>query len=324
MPNVYYPHINPKSKSSPSQNQGYAAPLDLMAHQLTTNFNNLFPKQSGLLQPSAHRHQPTIHIHPHFQAHRHTPQHPHLQPLPLSTNYTQTATVNHEISFPLYPIHQPKNHRFAIPNPTLLKRKRAFSKRSKTGCLTCRERRIKCDECRPMCKNCEKSKRSCNFPSLEQLKKKKQHIKRTKLPRKKEKSTSIRAILDRKSETSFVESPHSDIASINTNSNANANANANAKANTNSGVNRNISNNPLSIIQPSYQALKPQKNLVDNRFILPLVSPYVSIPKLPPITNTHPTAQYQIYQSANTPSFKNLANRHVFDKSISVDRNIYH
>lgn len=34
-------------------------------------------------------------------------------------------------------------------------------KRTKSGCLTCRKRRIKCGEERPICKNCIKSKRHC-------------------------------------------------------------------------------------------------------------------------------------------------------------------
>ncbi|KAF5237772.1 hypothetical protein FANTH_10647 [Fusarium anthophilum] len=34
-------------------------------------------------------------------------------------------------------------------------------KRTRTGCLTCRKRRIKCDEGRPICSNCIKSKRHC-------------------------------------------------------------------------------------------------------------------------------------------------------------------
>ncbi|KAK2759507.1 hypothetical protein FQN54_002986 [Arachnomyces sp. PD_36] len=34
-------------------------------------------------------------------------------------------------------------------------------KRTKTGCLTCRRRRIKCGEERPVCQNCIKSKREC-------------------------------------------------------------------------------------------------------------------------------------------------------------------
>lgn len=38
---------------------------------------------------------------------------------------------------------------------------RLSRKRTKTGCLTCRRRRIKCGEERPTCKNCIKSKRIC-------------------------------------------------------------------------------------------------------------------------------------------------------------------
>ncbi|ODQ55436.1 hypothetical protein SAICODRAFT_5383 [Saitoella complicata NRRL Y-17804] len=34
-------------------------------------------------------------------------------------------------------------------------------KRTKTGCMTCRKRRIKCDETKPTCRNCAKSKRAC-------------------------------------------------------------------------------------------------------------------------------------------------------------------
>lgn len=40
------------------------------------------------------------------------------------------------------------------PNPKM-------KKRTKTGCLTCRKRRIKCGEERPTCSNCHKSKRHC-------------------------------------------------------------------------------------------------------------------------------------------------------------------
>ncbi|KAM3513293.1 hypothetical protein MY11210_003069 [Beauveria gryllotalpidicola] len=40
-------------------------------------------------------------------------------------------------------------------------KKPSVRKRTKTGCLTCRKRRIKCDEGRPTCANCIKSKRVC-------------------------------------------------------------------------------------------------------------------------------------------------------------------
>ncbi|KAI5923593.1 hypothetical protein F4810DRAFT_200032 [Camillea tinctor] len=37
----------------------------------------------------------------------------------------------------------------------------AKSKRVRTGCLTCRERHLKCDEGTPICRNCKKSNREC-------------------------------------------------------------------------------------------------------------------------------------------------------------------
>ncbi|PKY05253.1 hypothetical protein P168DRAFT_252527 [Aspergillus campestris IBT 28561] len=39
--------------------------------------------------------------------------------------------------------------------------KKEVKRRTKTGCLTCRKRRIKCDEGHPVCRNCVKSKREC-------------------------------------------------------------------------------------------------------------------------------------------------------------------
>nr|KAK5434704.1 hypothetical protein LTR18_010199 [Exophiala xenobiotica] len=39
--------------------------------------------------------------------------------------------------------------------------KQASKRRTKTGCLTCRKRRIKCGEEKPICRNCIKSKREC-------------------------------------------------------------------------------------------------------------------------------------------------------------------
>lgn len=35
------------------------------------------------------------------------------------------------------------------------------SRRVRTGCLTCRERHLKCDEAAPDCLNCRKSNRRC-------------------------------------------------------------------------------------------------------------------------------------------------------------------
>lgn len=41
--------------------------------------------------------------------------------------------------------------------------------RTKTGCLVCRKRRVKCDEGRPDCGNCVATKRCCTWPVADQL-----------------------------------------------------------------------------------------------------------------------------------------------------------
>ncbi|KAM4055010.1 fungal zn(2)-Cys(6) binuclear cluster domain-containing protein [Hirsutella rhossiliensis] len=55
--------------------------------------------------------------------------------------------------------------RFPLPHdPRILGSrgpKKEIKRRTKTGCLTCRKRRIKCDETHPTCNNCKKSKREC-------------------------------------------------------------------------------------------------------------------------------------------------------------------
>ncbi|KAK4984304.1 hypothetical protein LTR50_006695 [Elasticomyces elasticus] len=58
--------------------------------------------------------------------------------------------------------------RFPIPAQSIDTRqmsggrhKKEIKRRTKTGCLTCRKRRIKCDETHPTCRNCTKSKRDC-------------------------------------------------------------------------------------------------------------------------------------------------------------------
>ena len=46
-------------------------------------------------------------------------------------------------------------------NKALINKRRIIKRRTRTGCLTCRKRRIKCDERKPTCFNCERSKKSC-------------------------------------------------------------------------------------------------------------------------------------------------------------------
>lgn len=313
---VYYPHINPNTKTSSNLNQGCAIPLTMMTHKLATHRNSPSPNQNGFFQHPAQLHQPTSHLYTH--PHHHIQQPTHLQSLPSSTSYIQMANNNQGVSFSLYPIPHQKINSFVTPNAAALKplRKRAFSKRSKTGCLTCRERRIKCDECKPKCKNGEKSKRSCKFPSSEQSKKKKQPIKKTRLSSKKAKSIDNMALSAEESKPSSIEWLPSEIRNINISFNDSAIANSSADSI--------ICGDLLSNNQLSYQAPKPQKNSLDQKVILPPINPYVPMPKLPPMTNTHPSVQYQAHQFATLPQYDSSATHNALNnKSASVDKNMY-
>lgn len=47
------------------------------------------------------------------------------------------------------------------PNHALVNKRCIIKRRTRTGCLTCRKRRIKCDERKPHCFNCERLKKLC-------------------------------------------------------------------------------------------------------------------------------------------------------------------
>ncbi|KAL6709807.1 hypothetical protein ACN47E_000592 [Coniothyrium glycines] len=52
-----------------------------------------------------------------------------------------------------------------VPKPRKPRPSRARGLRTTTGCLTCRRRRVKCDELRPRCATCTKSDRECQYTS---------------------------------------------------------------------------------------------------------------------------------------------------------------
>ncbi|RMY59045.1 hypothetical protein D0863_12066 [Hortaea werneckii] len=77
-----------------------------------------------------------------------------MQPMPMPPN----VAPNGQNGMMRYPIPQvPVDSRTV----TAGRHKKEIKRRTKTGCLTCRKRRIKCDEGQPTCKNCTKSKRDC-------------------------------------------------------------------------------------------------------------------------------------------------------------------
>jgi hypothetical protein len=63
----------------------------------------------------------------------------------ISSEETHRSTISAPAAEPLQSDLHARDH---IIQP---KRKRAFSRRSKTGCITCRSRRKKCDERKPSC-----------------------------------------------------------------------------------------------------------------------------------------------------------------------------
>ncbi|KAJ9143014.1 Transcriptional regulatory protein moc3 [Pleurostoma richardsiae] len=82
---------------------------------------------------------------------------PHGLPVPYYGMPPQPYGIDHPMA------------RFALPpniyDPRVQlsggRHKKEIKRRTKTGCLTCRKRRIKCDETHPTCNNCKKSKREC-------------------------------------------------------------------------------------------------------------------------------------------------------------------
>ncbi|KAF2721947.1 hypothetical protein K431DRAFT_62442 [Polychaeton citri CBS 116435] len=61
-------------------------------------------------------------------------------------------------SMPSHP-QAPRSRRRTAHGPDHIKHRR-----TRSGCYTCRQRRVKCDEARPTCERCKKGKRECNYP----------------------------------------------------------------------------------------------------------------------------------------------------------------
>ena len=69
------------------------------------------------------------------------------------SDYPQTSPDGEDRSMPLYSgQYTPEQRRDGVIQSDPKKRKRNFSNRTKTGCLTCRKRKKKCDENKPECK----------------------------------------------------------------------------------------------------------------------------------------------------------------------------
>ncbi|KAK1149419.1 hypothetical protein N8T08_006642 [Aspergillus melleus] len=95
----------------------------------------------------------------------HIPQAPIGSPMPPMASVGQYMT-GYPTSVGQMGMNQSAQMRYQLPgDPNKMlsggRHKKEVKRRTKTGCLTCRKRRIKCDEGHPVCRNCVKSKREC-------------------------------------------------------------------------------------------------------------------------------------------------------------------
>lgn len=73
--------------------------------------------------------------------------------------YVQHAPYTYHVpQGPMYPVPQ---YGLVMDAPDGHDKRRVIKRRTRTGCLTCRKRRIKCDERKPHCYNCERLKKLC-------------------------------------------------------------------------------------------------------------------------------------------------------------------
>ncbi|KAE8348091.1 hypothetical protein BDV28DRAFT_113466 [Aspergillus coremiiformis] len=95
----------------------------------------------------------------------HVPQAPIGSPMPpmASVGQYMTGYSNNVAQMGMNSNAQMRYQLPGDPNKMLSggRNKKEVKRRTKTGCLTCRKRRIKCDEGHPVCRNCLKSKREC-------------------------------------------------------------------------------------------------------------------------------------------------------------------
>ncbi|KAI6110624.1 hypothetical protein EDD16DRAFT_1728587 [Pisolithus croceorrhizus] len=89
---------------------------------------------------------------------------PILNPMSDSATYQSTPnaynSTTHYLPAPL----TGNVYTGGLPSRTEPQRKRPKYTRSKTGCLTCRVKKIKCDETKPICMRCTHGQRDCTWP----------------------------------------------------------------------------------------------------------------------------------------------------------------
>ncbi|TGZ77554.1 hypothetical protein EX30DRAFT_199319 [Ascodesmis nigricans] len=131
-----------------------------------------FPQTPGPSLPSLRSNFPPTHLPPLTSSHEGSPipgspiplpGGPHPGPGVMYHQYYSVPTAGHPQVAAV--VSNPPPQRYQLPSNDKVmsggRHKKEIKRRTKTGCLTCRKRRIKCDEGHPTCHNCAKSKREC-------------------------------------------------------------------------------------------------------------------------------------------------------------------
>ncbi|RCK64384.1 White-opaque regulator 1 [Candida viswanathii] len=155
------------------------------SHPVSSPYTSAFPQYyyyQPSITPPQHQHQqqqqqqqpppPIPHGEPYY--HPHAPQGmvappppppPQQQPLPQGYYYVspqhQPMVANSQQPPMMANGPVPPPRPMYDENNALINKRRIIKRRTRTGCLTCRKRRIKCDERKPSCFNCERSKKVC-------------------------------------------------------------------------------------------------------------------------------------------------------------------
>ncbi|KAL4867773.1 hypothetical protein BDV12DRAFT_186456 [Aspergillus spectabilis] len=146
------------------------------------------PHQNAPPQHPPQQSPAPVHQQPPHQQPQHAPDmyHNHHSASPPLTNSSMQGQPSHipqaPIGSPMPPMASVSQYMAGYPSPMGMnsggqmhyqlqgdaskmlsnsRHKKEVKRRTKTGCLTCRKRRIKCDEGHPVCRNCVKSKREC-------------------------------------------------------------------------------------------------------------------------------------------------------------------
>ncbi|KAJ7497536.1 hypothetical protein FB451DRAFT_236213 [Mycena latifolia] len=81
-------------------------------------------------------------------------------------SYSSSSYMSQNAYYPSPQLHHGPHSHEVSPQPRQepATRKRPKYTRSKTGCLTCRVKKIKCDEAKPSCMRCTHGQRDCTWP----------------------------------------------------------------------------------------------------------------------------------------------------------------